>query len=75
MTSSAPVPSDLEAESIIDLVHDCREVSGVLGSLVPTTVRLPEPRGAVRAVPFGVQPVQISLAAVDVLAGYDEYGS
>ena len=67
MTTSAPVPSDVEAESIIDLVHDCREVSGALGSFVPTTVGLPAPRGAM--------PVEISLDAVNALAGYDEYGS
>jgi len=67
MTTSAPVPSDVEAESIIDLVHDCREVSGVLGSFIPTAVRLPEPRSEV--------PVEISLDAVNALAGYDEYGS
>lgn len=67
MTTSVRVPSDVEAESIIDLVHDCREVSGVLGSFVPTTLRLPEPRAAM--------PVEISLDAVNALAGYDEYGS
>lgn len=67
MTSTSPVPSDVEAASIIDLVHDCREISGVLGSFVPTVVRLPEPRPAL--------PVEISLDAVHALAGYDEYGS
>ena len=67
MTSSAPVPSDVEAESIIDLVRDCREVSGVLGSSVPATIRLPEPRTGTS--------VEISLDAVNALAGYDEYGS
>ena len=67
MTASAPVPSDVEAESIVDLVRDCREVSGVLGSFVPTTARLAEPGPTV--------PVEISLDAVHALAGYDEYGS
>ena len=67
MTTHSPVPSDVEAESIIDLVHDCREISGVLGSFVPTVIRLPEARGAM--------PVEISLDAVNALAGYDEYGS
>lgn len=67
MTTSNAVPSDVEAESIIDLVHDCREISGVLGSFVPTVIRLPEPRGAM--------PVEISLEAVNALVGYDEYGS
>ncbi len=67
MTTSTPVPSDVDAESIIDLVHDCREISGVLGSFIPTVVRLPEPRGAL--------PVEISLDAVNALTGYGEYGS
>lgn len=74
MTTSTPVPSDVEAESIIDLVHDCREVTGVLGSFVPTTL-LPGRRSAVPAHALGVVPVEISAGAVDVLAGYDEYGS
>ena len=67
MTTSSSVPSDVEAESIIDLVHDCREISGVLGSFVPTVIRLPDARGAM--------PVEISLDTVDALAGYGEYGS
>ena len=67
MTTHSPVPSDVEAESIIDLVHDCREISGVLGSFVPTVIRLPEARDAL--------PVEISVDAVNALAGYDEYGS
>ena len=67
MSTHTSVPSDVEAESIIDLVHDCREISGVLGSFVPTVVRIPEARGAM--------PVEISLDAVNALEGYDEYGS
>ena len=67
MSMHTAVPSDVEAESIIDLVHDCREISGVLGSFVPTVVRIPEARGAM--------PVEISLDAVNALEGYDEYGS
>ena len=67
MTSTHRVPADDEAETIIDLVHDCREISGVLGSFVPTVIRLPEPRPAA--------PLEISLEAVHALAGYEEYGS
>ena len=67
MSMHTHVPSDVEAESIIDLVHDCREISGVLGSFVPTVLRIPESRGAM--------PVEISLDAVHALEGYDEYGS
>ena len=67
MTTHTLVPSDIEAESLIDLVHDCREISGVLGSFVPTTVRLPDTRGAL--------PVQISPETALSLSGYGEYGS
>ena len=67
MTSHATVPSEVEAESIIDLVHDCREIAGVLGSFDPTVIRLPESRGAM--------PVEISLDAVHSLSGYGDYGS
>ncbi len=67
MTTSHHVPADDEAETIIDLVHDCREISGVLGSFVPTVIRLPEARPAA--------PLEISLEAVEALVGYEEYGS
>ena len=67
MTTSHHVPADDDAETIIDLVHDCREISGVLGSFVPVVIRIPEARGAM--------PVEISLDAVNALAGYDDYGS
>jgi hypothetical protein len=67
MTTSHHVPADDEAETIIDLVHDCREISGVLGSFVPTVIRIPQARTAV--------PMEISLEAVDALVGYEEYGS
>ncbi len=67
MTTSHHVPADDEAETIIDLVQDCREISGVLGSFVPTVIRIPEARTAA--------PMEISLDAVHALAGYEEYGS
>ena len=52
---------------MIDLVQDCREISGVLGSFVPTVIRIPEARTG--------GPLEISLDAVNALAGYEEYGS
>jgi hypothetical protein len=67
MSTSHHVPADDEAETIIDLVHDCREISGVLGSFVPTVLRIPEARSAA--------PLEISLDAMNALAGYEEYGS
>jgi len=71
MTTSHHVPADDEAETIIDLVHDCREISGVLGSFVPAVIRIPEARTAV----LDQRPLEISLDAVHALAGYEEYGS
>lgn len=67
MSTHTHVPSDVEAESIIDLVHDCREISGVLGSFVPTVIRLPEARTAL--------PVEISSEAAHGLDGWGDYGS
>lgn len=32
MSMHPPVPSDVEPTSLMDLVNDCREVAGVLGS-------------------------------------------
>ena len=67
MTTTHRVPADHEAETIIDLVHDCREISGVLGSFVPAAIRIPEARSA--------GPVEISSEAVEALEGYGAYGS
>ena len=75
MSTHTSVPSDVEAESIIDLVHDCREISGVLGSFVPAAIRIPDARGAVPHDAHGAMPVEISLDAVQALDGYDDYGS
>ena len=66
MTTHTQVPADVEADSIVDLVQDCREISGVLGSFVPT-VRIPDARGAM--------PVEIGALTVGSLDGYGDYGS
>lgn len=34
MSMHTPVPSDVEPTSLLDLVDDCREVAGVLGSTI-----------------------------------------
>ena len=67
MTTSTPVPADVEPSSIIDLLQDCREVSGVLG-VVPLVVRVPEARA-----PRGVVGIDALTAAG--LDGYGDYGS
>ncbi len=67
MTTSAPVPADVEPESIIDLVDDCREVTGVLGALHVDLTAPPLPRTAA--------PVDISAGTAAALDGYGEYGA
>lgn len=57
-------PADDDAGTMVDMVHDCREVSGLLGSFVPA-MRLPVP-------PAG--PVDLTSAHI-LLDGYDAYGS
>ena len=59
------MPADVDPDSIIDLVQDCREISGVLGSFVPAA-RDADTRGAA--------PVDISQTTAESLDGYEEYG-
>lgn len=66
MTTHTHVPADVEADSIIDLIEDCREITGVLG------YTLPSPRPADGR---GAMPVDISNAAMLSLVGYEDYGS
>lgn len=61
------VPADVEPSCVVDLIEDCREVSGMLGSFVPTGARLPLPR---RGPSSAVDP-----SAAALLEGYSEYGS
>jgi len=61
------MPADVDASSIIDLVEDCREVSGVLGAYPPLVVRLPD-SGA-------VIPLDIDAGTASAFAGYGDYGS
>ena len=65
-TTHLPVPAQVEPDSIIDLVDDCREVSGVLSPYV-SVPHLPAARGAM--------PVEISTGIADQLEGYETYGS
>jgi hypothetical protein len=68
MSTHTHVPADDDPASIIDLVEDCREVSGVLAPYVPMDVvlRLPGARAAL--------PVEINAAvAAGVGAGWGDY--
>ncbi len=62
MSTHTHVPADDDATSILSLVEDCREVSGVLAPYLPVEIRLPDDRAA--------QPVEIDAA---VAAGWGEY--
>ncbi|HWG92731.1 MAG TPA: hypothetical protein VNU66_00705 [Mycobacteriales bacterium] len=69
MTTSAPVPAD-DDFSVIDLVEDCREVSGVLAPYVPGEIRLPLARP--------VPAVEIDLSDAEAVAGvgsWNDYGA
>jgi hypothetical protein len=65
--TSHPVPADIEPDSIIDLVDDCREVSGMLAPFVIDLTHIPAQRSAL--------PFEVPAKAAESLAGYDEYGS
>lgn len=61
------VPADVEPDSMIDLVDDCREVSGMLAPFVIDLTNIPTPRG--------VLPFMIPAQTAAALDGYEEYGS
>ncbi len=61
------VPADVEPDSIIDLVDDCREVSGMLAPFVIDLTNIPT-QG--RVMPFAI-PAQTAAA----LDGFEDYGS
>ncbi len=61
------VPADVEPDSIIDLVDDCREVSGMLAPFVIDLTNIPT-QG--RVMPFAI-PARTAAA----LDGFEDYGS
>jgi hypothetical protein len=67
MSTHHHVPADDDPQSVIDLVDDAREVSGVLAPYVPGEIRLPSPRG--------VLPFEIDAAALVGADGWGDYGS
>lgn len=67
MTFHPHVPADDDATSMIDLVDDAREVSGVLAPYLPAHIRLPDARGALR--------VEIGPLAAAGVEGWGDYGS
>jgi hypothetical protein len=68
MTVHPHVPADDDATSIIDLVEDCREVSGVLAPYVPAEfLPIPNARQAM--------PVEIDAGVAAGFADWSDYGS
>jgi hypothetical protein len=61
------VPADVEPDSFIDLVDDCREVSGMLAPFVIDLTNIPAPRSPL--------PFAIPAATAAALDGYEAYGS
>ena len=79
MSFQTPVPSDVEATSIGDLVNDCREVVSVLGAnVLDLTVRaanVPLARLPLDRLPFsfGAMPVEITEDLLVTVRGMDDF--
>ena len=79
MALHAPVPSENEPTSLIDLVNDCREVANVLGSsvidLTTAVVRVPLSRLPLERLPFGygAMPAEITDDLLVTVSGMDDY--
>lgn len=84
MSIRTPVPSDVDATSLLDLAQDCREVSTALaGRVIDLTVRaartplarLPLDRLPLDRLPFsfGVMPVEITEDLLVTVSGMDDY--
>lgn len=84
MSITTPVPSDVDATSLLDLAQDCREVSTALaGRVIDLTVRaartplarLPLDRLPLDRLPFsfGVMPVEITEDLLVTVSGMDDY--
>ena len=67
MTFHPHVPADDEPTSMIDLVDDCREVSGVLAPYFTGEIRLPAPRS--------VSLLEIDATVAAGAAEWSDYGS
>ena len=79
MAHYAPVPSETEPTSILDLVNDCREVAGVLShsviDLTRSAVRVPLQKLPLDRLPFGfgTLPVEITDDLLVTVTGMDDY--
>jgi hypothetical protein len=66
MDTHPHVPAD-DDFTVIDLVEDCREVSGMLAPYVPAEIRLPSARP--------VPSVEVDLADAEAVAGVGGWNS
>lgn len=77
MTFQTPVPSDVDADSFLDLAVDCREVAAVLAAMpvrvlnltaatVPRVVRLPMSRLPMSRVPLARLPLSFGVMPADI---------
>ncbi|MCW2671213.1 MAG: hypothetical protein JWO27_3110 [Frankiales bacterium] len=79
MAFHAPVPSENEPTSMLDLVNDCREVANVLGhsviDLTQAVVKVPLSRLPLDRLPFsfGAMPAEITDDLLVTVAGMDDY--
>ena len=79
MSLVTPVPSDVDATSLLDLVHDCRGVTtalaGRVAGLTVRTARLPLSRLPLDRLPFsfGAMPADITEDLLVTVAGMDDY--
>jgi hypothetical protein len=83
MALYAPVPSETEPTSLVDLVNDCREVAGVLShsvidltaGLTRSAVRLPLQKVPLDRLPvsFGAMPVEITDDLLVTVSGLEDY--
>ncbi|MFN2537786.1 MAG: hypothetical protein ABR549_06485 [Mycobacteriales bacterium] len=79
MAHHAPVPSENEPSSFIDLMNDCREVANVLGhsviDLTTTVVKVPLSRLPLDRLPFsfGTMPAEITDDLLVTVADLDDY--
>lgn len=79
MALHAPVPSETEPTSIIDLANDCHEVASVLGQsvidLTHAVVRVPLSRLPLDRLPFsfGAMPAEITEDLLATVEGLEDY--
>ena len=79
MALHTPVPSENDADTLLDLVNDAREVASVLGhtviDLTTAVVKVPLTRLPLDRLPFsfGAMPVEITEDLLVTVDGMEDY--